>query len=122
VADCLGIRCFKLAALRRSANIHLATAKLSVHHSPVREKDDMERRDFLKIALGAVGGAAALAATAQAAPLSPHQIVEDGRRLSATQDAHPAVTNENEVDWISPEEVRWGRHWHHRHWRHGRRW
>lgn len=82
----------------------------------------MERRDFLKIALGAVGGAAALAATAQAAPFSPHQIVEDGRRLSATQDAHPAVTNENEVDRISPEEVRWGRHWHHRHWRHGRRW
>ena len=72
----------------------------------------MERRDFLKIALGAVGGAAALAATAQAAPLSPHQIVED-RRLSSTQDAHPAVTNENEVDRVSPEEV----HWRHRHWR-----
>ena len=111
-----------LAALRRSANIHLATAKLSVHHSPIQEEGDMERRDFLKIALGAVGGAAALAATAQAAPLSPHQIVEDGR-LSATQDAHPAVTNKNEVDRVSPEEV----HWRHRHWRrwhrrHWRRW
>jgi TAT (twin-arginine translocation) pathway signal sequence len=87
----------------------------------------MERRDFLKIALGAVGGAAALAATAQAAPLSPHQLVEDGR-LSATQDARPAVTNENEVDRVSPEEVRWGHHrrwhrrWHRRHWRHRRRW
>jgi hypothetical protein len=106
-----------LAALRRSAIIHLATAKLSVHHSAIQEEDDMERRDFLKFALGAVGGAAALAATAQAAPLSPHQIVENGR-LSATQDAHPAVTNENEVDRVLPEEVRFARHWHRRHWRH----
>ena len=106
-----------LAALRRSANIHLATAKLSVHHSPIQEDDDMERRDFLKIALGA----AALAATAQAALLPPHQLVEDGR-LSATQDAHPAVINENEVDRVSPEEARWGRYWHHGRWRHGRRW
>jgi hypothetical protein len=81
----------------------------------------MKRREFFKMALGAVGGAAALAATAQAAPLSPHQLVEDGR-LSAIQDARPAVTNENEVDRVSPEEVRWGRHWHHRHWRGGRRW
>jgi hypothetical protein len=97
-----------LAALRRSANIHLATANLSVHHSLIQKEDDMERRDFLKIASGAVGGAAALAATAQAAPLSPHQLVEDGR-LSATQDAHPTVTNENEVDRVSPEGVRWGR-------------
>jgi TAT (twin-arginine translocation) pathway signal sequence len=79
----------------------------------------MERRDFLKIALGAAGGAAALAATAQAAPLSPHPLVEEGRQ-SATQDAHPAVTNENEVDRVSPEEVRWWRRrWHPRH---DRRW
>jgi hypothetical protein len=59
----------------------------NLHHSPSkREEDDMERRDFLKIALGAAGGAAALAATAQAAPLSPHPLVEEGRQ-SATQDA-----------------------------------
>jgi hypothetical protein len=82
----------------------------------------MERRDFLKIALGATAGAAILAAvTAQAAPLAPHPLVEDGR-LPATQDAHPAVTNENEVTRVSPEEVRWSRHWRHHHWRHGRRW
>jgi hypothetical protein len=74
----------------------------------------MERRDFLKIALGAAGGAAALAtATAQAAPLSPHHLVEDGR-LSLTQDARPAVTNENEVGRVSPEEVRSNSHWRHR--------
>jgi hypothetical protein len=77
----------------------------------------MERRDFLKIALGAVGGLAALAATAQAAPLSPRPLVEEGR-LPATQDAYLAVTNENEVDRVLPEEVRFARHWHRRHWRH----
>jgi hypothetical protein len=88
-----------------------------------RTEDDMERRDFLKIALGAAGGAAALAATARAAPLSPHPLVEDGR-LPATKHAHPAVTNENEVGRVSPEEVRWWRRrWrprHDRHWHRGR--
>jgi hypothetical protein len=78
----------------------------------------MERRDFLKIALGATAGAAILAAvTAQAAPLAPHPLVEDGR-LPATQDAHTAVTNENEVDRALPEEARYARHLHRRHWRH----
>jgi hypothetical protein len=119
-----------LAAFTSFSEHSSREAKLSVHHSPIQEEDDMERRDFLKIALGAVGGAAALAATARAAPLSPHQIVEDGR-LSATQDAQPAVTNENEVDRVSPEEVYWRhrhwRRWHRRHWRrwhrrHWRRW
>jgi hypothetical protein len=85
-----------------------------------RKEDDMERRDFLKIGLGLAGGTAALAATAHAAPLSPHPLVED-RQLPATQDAHPAVTNENEVDRVSPEEVRWWRRrWHRRHWHRGR--
>jgi hypothetical protein len=77
----------------------------------------MERRDFLKIAWGAVGGVAAVAATAQAGPLPPRPLVEDGR-LPATQDAHTAVTNENEVDRALPEEARYARHLHRRHWRH----
>jgi hypothetical protein len=80
----------------------------------------MERRDFLKIALGVVAGAAAVAATAQAAPLSPQPLNVDGR-LPAQRDAHPAVTNDNEVGHLKPQQVRWGhhwhRHWHHRHWR-----
>ena len=79
----------------------------------------MERRDFLKFALGVVAGAAAVAASAQAAPLLPQPLGPDAR-LPANPDAHPAVTNEAEVDRLKPEEVRWGhgRHWgwRRRHW------
>jgi hypothetical protein len=77
----------------------------------------MKRRHFLKITLGVVGGAAALVATAQAAPLSPYALVE-GRQLPATQNAHPAAPNGNEVDRVLPEKVRFTRHFHRRHWRH----
>ena len=80
----------------------------------------MERRHFLKIAFGFAAGAAALAASAQAAPLAPHPLLEDGPPLPANPDAHPAVTSADEVDHLKPEEVRWGRHWHHR-W-HRRHW
>ena len=83
------------------------------------ERDVMERRDFLKIALGVVAGAAAMAASAQAAPLSPQALAPDGR-LPANPDAHSAVTSGDEVDRLKPEEVRWGhghhRGWGHRHW------
>jgi hypothetical protein len=84
----------------------------------------MERRDFLKIALGVVAGAAAMAASARAAPLSPQALAPDGR-LPANPEAHPAVTSGDEVDRLKPEEVRWGygrhrgwghRGWGHRHW------
>jgi len=79
----------------------------------------MERRDFLKIALGVVAGAAAMAASARAAPLSPQALAPDGR-LPANPDAHSAVTSGDEVDRLKPEEVRWGhghhRGWGHRHW------
>ncbi|WMT71818.1 twin-arginine translocation (Tat) [Bradyrhizobium sp. Ash2021] len=90
----------------------------------------MERRDFLKIALGVVAGAAAAAAAAQAAPLAPQPLGTDGR-FSAHQDPHPAVTNESEVDRLQPQQVRWGHHghghhwgWHRRHWgwHHHRHW
>ncbi len=82
----------------------------------------MERRNFLKIALGGVAGAAALAASAQAAPLMPQPLNEDAR-LPANPDARPAVTSNDETDRLQPEEVRWGRrrrYWRRRHWR--RRW
>jgi hypothetical protein len=79
----------------------------------------MERRHFLKIAFGFAAGAAALAASAQAAPLAPHPL-QDGSLPETHPDAHPAVTSADEVDRLKPEEVRWGRHWHHR-W-HRRHW
>jgi len=95
----------------------------------------MERRDFLKFAFGVAAGAAALAASAQAAPLVPQPLATDGPLPPADSDAHPAVTTGDEVDLLKPEEVRWHRHWgwHHRHWgwrhrhwgwrrRHWRRW
>jgi hypothetical protein len=85
----------------------------------------MERRHFLKLAIGFAGGAAALAASAQAAPLPP---------ISAPQnlvpprgeDATPAITTEDDVIGLKPEQVRWGHHGHgHRHWHrhwHRRHW
>jgi hypothetical protein len=72
----------------------------------------MERRHFLKLAFGFAAGAAALAASAQAAPLAPHPLQDNGRPGNA--DAHPAVTTANEVDRLKPEQVRWGHHWHRR--------
>ena len=79
----------------------------------------MERRHFLKLAFGLAAGGVALAASAQAAPLMPHPLVGDGQ-LPANQDAHPAVTSGDEVDRLTPEQVRWGRGghrgWGHRHW------
>jgi hypothetical protein len=81
----------------------------------------MERRDFLKFALGVAASAAALGASAQAAPLAPHPLNDDTARASsqdAHSDAHPAVTTGDEVDHLKPEEVRWG-HGHHYGW--GRR-
>ena len=79
----------------------------------------MERRHFLKLTIGFVAGAAALAASADAAPLPP---------ISAAQaplpaygaGAESAVISQDEVDHLKPEEVRWGHHWH-RHW-HRRHW
>jgi hypothetical protein len=86
----------------------------------------MERRRFLKLALGFAAGGMALAASAQAAPLMPHPPVEDN--LPPHPGADRAVTSGEEVDHLKPEEVRWGHHhgwghrgWGHRHW-HGRHW
>lgn len=83
----------------------------------------MERRHFLKLAFGFAAGAAALAASAQAAPLTPHPLTAGGQ-LPNNADAHPAVTSGDEVERLQPEEVRWGRHWgHRRHWGwHRRHW
>ncbi|MGY8682421.1 twin-arginine translocation signal domain-containing protein [Bradyrhizobium sp. UFLA05-153] len=81
----------------------------------------MERRDFLKLAFGVAAGAAALTATAQAAPLAP-QPIEGPASLPGNPEVHPAVTSSEEAAQLKPEQVRWhggGHHWgwhHHRHW------
>ncbi len=78
----------------------------------------MERRHFLKLAFGFAAGAAALAASARAAPLVPQPLAEDGRLPPSNEDARPAVTTGDEVEHLKPEEVRWRRHWgwRRRHW------
>jgi hypothetical protein len=81
--------------------------------------DVMERRHFLKIAFGVAAGVAALAASAQAVPLSPQPLAKD-QRLPANEATRPAVTTKDEVESLKPEQVRWGHHWH-RHW-HRRHW
>ncbi|MGZ5874536.1 MAG: twin-arginine translocation (Tat) [Bradyrhizobium sp.] len=89
----------------------------------------MERRDFLKLTIGFLAGATALAASAQAAPLPP---IATERTLvpSHGEGAEPAVVSQDDVDRLKPEEVRWGHHghghghhwgWRHRHW-HRRHW
>lgn len=76
----------------------------------------MERRHFLKLAFGFAAGGIALIASAQAAPLMPAPLADDAK-LPVNPDAQPAVTTGEEVDKLSPDEVRWGRR---RGW--GRRW
>src|SRR5712671_2314911 len=95
---------------RSFRRIQTLPASLAIHE----EGDVMERRHFLKLAFGFAAGAAALAASAQAAPLAPHPLVGDGPLPPAIPDAHPAVTTSDEVDRLKPKEVRWGRHrrWH----------
>lgn len=89
----------------------------------------MERRNFLKLALGLSAGAAAFAATAaQAVPLSPQPVADPTRTPQGSSDAQPAVTTSEQAAKLTPEQVHW--HGHHRHWgwrrrhlrRHRRRW
>lgn len=79
----------------------------------------MERRHFLKLAFGFAAGGVALAASVQAAPLMPAPLTQQDN-LPATNDVQPAVTSGEEVESLSPEEVRWGRGrhwgWRRRHW------
>jgi hypothetical protein len=90
----------------------MAAAKLVSHHAGLEEEGQMERREFLKVALGVAAGVAATVASAQAAPLMP-QPLDAAAKLPSNPDAQPAVTSGDEVDRLKPEEVRWGR---------GRRW
>ena len=86
----------------------------------------MESRYFLKLTVGFIAGLAALAASAQAAPLPPISL-EQALVPSRGAVTEPAVVSQQDVDRLKPEQVRWGhghghhwgwhhRHWHHRHW------
>src|SRR6476469_957713 len=66
------------------------------------EGDVMERRHFLKLAFGFAAGAAALAASARAAPLVPHPLAEDGPLPPSTADARPAVPTGDAVEHRKP--------------------
>jgi hypothetical protein len=102
-----------------SPRVHLGTSKLSFSQTANGGGDVMERRHFLKLAFGFVAGGVALAASAQAAPLMPAPLADDAK-LPDNKDAQPAVTSGDEVDRLTPEEVRWGRGrgrgWGRRHW------
>ncbi|HWX60132.1 twin-arginine translocation signal domain-containing protein [Bradyrhizobium sp.] len=76
----------------------------------------MERRHFLKFALGLAAGTAMLTAHVEAAPLMAPGFIQTEAPSRSTQDVRPAVTSRDEVDRLTPEQVRWGHHWHHRHW------
>jgi hypothetical protein len=107
-------------APRGSAIIHLGAIKIFPASLAMPDGGDvMERRHFLKLAFGFAAGAAAFAASAQAAPLAPHPLTEDGRLPPSDEEARPAVTTADEVEHLKPEEVRWGRRhwgWRRRHW------
>jgi hypothetical protein len=79
--------------------------------------DVMERRRFLKLTFGFIGGATVLAADAEAAPLPP--VTPEGL-APRRGEAEPAIASQDDVDGLAPEQVRWRRRfWGHRrrHWR-----
>jgi hypothetical protein len=82
----------------------------------------MERRHFLNLTVCLIAGAAALAASAQAAPLPPIS-AQHVNQVSLGGSIEPAVVSQDEIDRIRPVQVRWGHHghhwgWHHHHWHH----
>jgi hypothetical protein len=80
----------------------------------------MERRHFIKVALGFAAGAAALALSAQAAPLPPMG-AQPALSPPPGGNAESAVVSQEDVDRLKPEQVRWHHHHWHRHW-HRRHW
>ena len=83
----------------------------------------MERREFLKIAVGVVAAGVVFVTTAQAAPLLPQPLLDDPK--GPQKPAQPAVTSQEEIDHLEPEEVKGGRggrggRGRHRGWGRGR--
>jgi hypothetical protein len=126
--DGIAQRAFDQFSDRSSQPHETLSASLAIDE----EGDVMERRYFLKLAFGFAAGAAALAASAQAAPLAPQPLTDDGRLPPGSEEPRPAVATEEDVNALKPEEVRWGRRhwgwrrrhwgWRRRHWGHRRRW
>jgi hypothetical protein len=82
-----------------------------------RRRDVMERRQVLNFTIALIAGAAALAMSAQAAPLPP--IAAQAVSPSPGYVVDPAIVSKDEVDRLQPQQVRWGHHhWHHHHWDH----
>ncbi|BAM89051.1 conserved exported hypothetical protein [Bradyrhizobium oligotrophicum S58] len=83
----------------------------------------MERRNFLKLALGlgcaAAAGAVLRTTDSIAAPLSPSPLTE-AAPSAADQPVDRVVTSQDEADRLAPEQVRWGHHGHHHG--HGHHW
>lgn len=69
----------------------------------------MERREFLKVALGVAAGAMVVSSVAQAAPLMPPQPTLDKSGSPQDLKPQPAVADQNDLDAARIEEVRWGR-------------
>src|SRR5260370_42586936 len=72
-------RALQIFNVAGSAAVHLESLKLSRITRNDEGGDVMERRHFLKFAVGFAAGAAALAAGAQAAPLAPAPTAKDGQ-------------------------------------------
>jgi hypothetical protein len=88
----------------------------------------MERRHFLKLTFGFIAGASALAAGAvgaEAAPLPP--VPPEGQGLVPQRgEPEPAIATQDDIDRLTPEQVRWRRRWRYRRrywgWRRRRHW
>jgi hypothetical protein len=78
----------------------------------------MERRHFLKLTFGFIAGASVLAAGAEAAPLPPVTPDGQGPIPQPGARAEPAITTQDDVDRLAPDQVRWRRRWGYRrrHW------
>ena len=74
----------------------------------------MERRHFLKLTFGFIAGASALAAGAEAAPLPPVSPEGQGLVPQRGEPVEPAIATQDDVDRLTPEQVRWRRRWGYR--------
>jgi hypothetical protein len=86
----------------------------------------LERRNFLKIALGVSVVVVASVGTAQAAPYLLRRPDDDASGQAGPNSElkpEPALTTQDEVESLSPEQVQWrrrrgfGRRWGRRRWR-----
>ncbi|CAN5223839.1 hypothetical protein BH10PSE10_BH10PSE10_07090 [soil metagenome] len=84
----------------------------------------MERREFLRFAVGIAAGAGAIAAAASAASAAPILAPQNALtpRKEPDMPAEPAVVDQDEAARLAPEQVQWRRrHYRRRYWRR-RRW